>query len=169
MKEVRVAASAGFCFGVKRSVEMAEKLLAEKGSCISYGELIHNEDVVAELMKRGLRIASSPADIGEGDRVIIRAHGVSEATVKSLEAAGAVLSDATCPKVKRIHNIVHAAAEEGSAVLVIGMKNHPEVEAIWRKMRQRPKHFSMITPSFRQNRYVWSSRQRRPKAISIIA
>ena len=130
MKEVRVAASAGFCFGVKRSVEMAEKLLAEKGSCISYGELIHNEDVVAELMKRGLRIASSLADIGEGDRVIIRAHGVSEATVKSLEAAGAVLSDATCPKVKRIHNIVHAAAEEGSAVLVIGMKNHPEVEAI---------------------------------------
>ena len=54
MKEIRVAESAGFCFGVKRSVEMAEKLLAEKGSCLSYGELIHNEDVVSVLMRQGV-------------------------------------------------------------------------------------------------------------------
>ena len=130
MKEIRVAESAGFCFGVKRSVEMAEKLLAEKGSCLSYGELIHNEDVVSVLMRQGLRIAASPEDVREGENVIIRAHGVPEATIKALEKAGAVLYDATCPKVKHIHKIVQAAAEEGSAVLVIGMKNHPEVEAI---------------------------------------
>ena len=130
MKEIKVAESAGFCFGVKRSVEMAEKLLEEKGTCLSYGELIHNEDVVTELKQRGLRIAASPEDIREGESVIIRAHGVPEATVKALEAAGANLFDATCPKVKHIHKIVRAAAEEGSAVLVIGMKNHPEVEAI---------------------------------------
>ena len=60
MKEIKVAESAGFCFGVKRSVEMAEKLLEEKGTCLSYGELIHNEDVVTELKRRGLRIAASP-------------------------------------------------------------------------------------------------------------
>ena len=130
MKEIKVAESAGFCFGVKRSVEMAEKLLEEKGTCLSYGELIHNEDVVTELKQRGLRIAASPEDIREGESVIIRAHGVPEATVKALEAAGANLFDATCPKVKHIHKIVRAAAEEGSAVLVIGMNNHPEVEAI---------------------------------------
>ena len=130
MREIRVAESAGFCFGVKRSVEMAEKLLEEKGSCLSYGELIHNEDVVSELKRRGLRIAASPEDVRQGESVIIRAHGVPEATVRALEAAGAELYDATCPKVKHIHKIVQAAAAEGSAVLVIGMKNHPEVEAI---------------------------------------
>ena len=70
MREIRVAESAGFCFGVKRSVEMAEKLLAEKGSCVSYGELIHNEDVVSKLKRSGLRIADTPENVREGASTI---------------------------------------------------------------------------------------------------
>ena len=130
MKQLLVAESAGFCFGVRRSVEMAESVLARFGSCLSYGELIHNDDVVSALQEKGMRVITSPSEAGCGDRVIIRAHGVSRSVIDSLEAAGAEVVDATCPRVKHIHRIVSRAAEEGQYVLVIGMRNHPEVEAI---------------------------------------
>ena len=130
MKQLLVAESAGFCFGVRRSVEMAESVLARFGSCLSYGELIHNDDVVSALQEKGMRVIASPSEAGSGDRVIIRAHGVSSSVIDSLEAAGAEVVDATCPRVKHIHRIVSRAAEEGQYVLVIGMRNHPEVEAI---------------------------------------
>ena len=130
MKQFLVAESAGFCFGVRRSVEMAESVLARFGSCLSYGELIHNDDVVSALQEKGMRVITSPSEAGCGDRVIIRAHGVSRSVIDSLEAAGAEVVDATCPRVKHIHRIVSRAAEEGQYVLVIGMRNHPEVEAI---------------------------------------
>ena len=130
MKQLLVAESAGFCFGVRRSVEMAESVLARFGSCLSYGELIHNDDVVSALQEKGMRVIASPSEAGSGDRVIIRAHGVSSSVIDSLEAVGAEVVDATCPRVKHIHRIVSRAAEEGQYVLVIGMRNHPEVEAI---------------------------------------
>ena len=130
MKQLLVAESAGFCFGVRRSVEMSESVLARFGSCLSYGELIHNDDVVSALQEKGMRVIASPSEAGSGDRVIIRAHGVSSSVIDSLEAAGAEVVDATCPRVKHIHRIVSRAAEEGQYVLVIGMRNHPEVEAI---------------------------------------
>ncbi|MDO4982387.1 MAG: bifunctional 4-hydroxy-3-methylbut-2-enyl diphosphate reductase/30S ribosomal protein S1 [Eubacteriales bacterium] len=130
MKELIVARSAGFCFGVSRSVEMAEKLLSEHGKCLSLGELIHNEDVVGKLSEKGLRVITEPSQAASGDRVIIRAHGISKAVYDELEAIGACITDATCPKVKAIHKIVSRAGEEGRTVFVIGMKNHPEVEAI---------------------------------------
>ena len=130
MKQFLVAESAGFCFGVRRSVEMAESVLARFGSCLSYGELIHNDAVVSALQEKGMRVIASPSEAGSGDRVIIRAHGVSSSVIDYLEAAGAEVVDATCPRVKHIHRIVSRAAEEGQYVLVIGMRNHPEVEAI---------------------------------------
>ena len=89
MKQLLVAESAGFCFGVRRSVEMAESVLARFGSCLSYGELIHNDDVVSALQEKGMRVIASPSEAGSGDRVIIRAHGVSSSVIDSLEAAGA--------------------------------------------------------------------------------
>ena len=130
MKEIREAKTAGFCFGVRRSVEMAEKLLQEHGRVLSYGQLIHNDDVVRSLQAQGLEVIHGDEEVRPGDKVILRAHGVSEKTVRALEAAGAEVFDATCPKVKLIHKTVHEASEEGQFVLVIGMRNHPEVEAI---------------------------------------
>ncbi len=76
LKKIVVADTAGFCFGVKRSVEIAEKAMAEFGKCASFGPLIHNEDVISRLREKGLRILSEVKDIREGERVIIRAHGV---------------------------------------------------------------------------------------------
>ncbi len=130
MKELRVAESAGFCFGVRRSVEMAEALLEKEGVCSSLGQLIHNEDVVAALEKRGLRVIDSPTELNSGDNVLIRAHGVSRQTYADLEQVGAVITDATCPKVRAIHKIVSGAQAEGRFVIIIGMRRHPEVEGI---------------------------------------
>ena len=130
MKQIIVAESAGFCFGVSRSVDMAEKLLSEQGSACSLGPLIHNEDVVEELRRRGLRVVETPEEVGAGEHVMIRAHGAAPAVYKKLEERGALVTDATCPKVKMIHRIVREAADEGRFVVVIGMRRHPEVEAI---------------------------------------
>ena len=130
MKEIRLAESAGFCFGVSRSVDMAEKLIVEKGACASYGQLIHNEDVVARLAARGLRVVNQPMELRPGETVLIRAHGVAKEVYAQLEGAGGEVVDATCPKVKAIHTIVSRAADEGRFIIIIGMPKHPEVEGI---------------------------------------
>ncbi|MBR0354266.1 MAG: bifunctional 4-hydroxy-3-methylbut-2-enyl diphosphate reductase/30S ribosomal protein S1 [Oscillospiraceae bacterium] len=130
MRELIVAESAGFCFGVKRSVEIADALLGEGRPVASLGELIHNEQVVREMAERGLRVIRDPDEAREGETVIIRAHGVSEAVLQRLEDRGVRVVDATCPKVKAIHTIVQRASEEGRFVLIIGMRRHPEVEGI---------------------------------------
>ena len=129
MKEIRVAESAGFCFGVRRSVEMAEALL-QKGPCASFGMLIHNTDVVESLARRGMRTVNKVEDVAEGERVLIRAHGVPPQTLEALKNRKALVQDATCPKVMHIHRIVEQASSAGRFIIIIGMKQHPEVEAI---------------------------------------
>ena len=79
MKEIILAESAGFCFGVSRSVQLAEKMLSEGGDCYSLGHLIHNNDVVQKFKEQGLHVVQTPEEVPEGSRVIIRAHGVSMA------------------------------------------------------------------------------------------
>ena len=129
MKELRVAESAGFCFGVRRSVEMAEAMLQE-GPCASFGMLIHNADVVESLARRGMRTVEHVEEVAEGERVLIRAHGVPPQTLEALKNRKALVQDATCPKVMHIHRIVEQASNEGRFIIIIGMKQHPEVEAI---------------------------------------
>ena len=130
MKKLIVAESAGFCFGVRRSVDMAMKLLDEHGACASLGELIHNEDVVNALKGKGMRVVSTPEEVTAGERVLVRAHGAAPGIYEALEQAGAEIHDATCPKVCAIHKIVARAKEEGRFTIVIGMRAHPEVNAI---------------------------------------
>lgn len=130
MREIVLAESAGFCFGVRRSVEMAEKLIGEQGSCSSLGQLIHNEDVVIRLKDMGLRVINSPEEAEVGEHVLIRAHGVAREVYERLAQRGAVVTDASCPKVKAIHTIVSRAGANGRFVIIIGMREHPEVEAI---------------------------------------
>ncbi len=130
MREIILAESAGFCFGVRRSVEMAEKLIGEQGSCSSLGQLIHNEDVVNRLKDMGLRVINSPEEAEAGEHVLIRAHGVAREVYERLAQRGAVVTDASCPKVKAIHTIVSRAGANGRFVIIIGMREHPEVEAI---------------------------------------
>ena len=129
MKKVKVAGSAGFCAGVKRSVDMAEKLVSEKENCCSYGEIIHNADVVGELESRGLKVVHEIGPELEGKSVIIRSHGISRDEYEKLGSICSEVIDATCGKVKHIHDIVSRAEKDGEFVFVIGTRNHPEVLA----------------------------------------
>ena len=94
MRRVIVAKSAGFCFGVSRSVKIADELL-EAGPCLSYGPLIHNDDVVSRLSERGLKVVNGPSEVKPGERVLIRSHGISLAEEDALRAAGAEITNAT--------------------------------------------------------------------------
>ena len=124
-----LARSAGYCFGVERSVRIAREAL-EEGPCFSLGELIHNRDTVSELEKAGMTVLNDPSELPEGERVVIRAHGVGRAVYEDLEARHARVIDATCPLVRRIHRIAQKASETGRLVAVVGDRTHPEVRGI---------------------------------------
>ena len=132
--EVNVAKTAGFCFGVKRAVDQVyEQTEKEKGKKIyTYGPIIHNEEVVKDLRSLGVEVIHSEEELAaltEGI-VIIRSHGVPKRIYDLLEERKLQYVDATCPFVKKIHNIVKKASEEGSHVIIIGNPEHPEVQGI---------------------------------------
>mgnify|MGYP004639472789 FL=1 len=127
---VRVAKSAGFCFGVSRAVELVEKAAQEGRRVATLGPIIHNRHVVDKFEKMGVRVIETPEEALPGETVIIRSHGISRAVYERLEAQKVEIIDATCPFVKRIHTIVSRACEEGRLPIIIGTPTHPEVEGI---------------------------------------
>ena len=127
---ISVAKSAGVCFGVSRAVETVEAAAKEQGRVVTLGPIIHNRHVVAHFEKLGVSVAEMPEDVCAGDTVIIRSHGVAKAVYEQLESRGAKIIDATCPFVKRIHNIVAEAEQEGRLPVIMGTRTHPEVEGI---------------------------------------
>ena len=127
---VQVAKSAGFCFGVSRAVETVEKAAAEGKRVVTMGPIIHNRHVVEKFRTMGVEVIQSPAEARSGTTVIIRSHGVTKAVMDALKTRGAEVIDATCPFVKRIHEIVGKAEQEGRLPVIIGTRDHPEVEGI---------------------------------------
>lgn len=132
MREVTTAKSAGFCFGVKRAVDMVYDE-AKKGERVyTLGPIIHNQQVVEDLEKKGVKVIDSVNDINNGydATVIIRSHGVPEKVIKALREKNVNIVDATCPFVLKIHKIVKEASQNGKNIIIIGSDNHPEVEGI---------------------------------------
>ena len=130
--EVRLAKSAGFCFGVKRAVQTVYEQVEKGGKIYTYGPIIHNEEVVKDLEKKGVSLIESEEELSkltEGT-IIIRSHGVPKKIYEMIEKQGIECVDATCPFVKRIHTIVEKESGEGSKIVIIGNENHPEVEGI---------------------------------------
>ncbi|MCI6435983.1 MAG: bifunctional 4-hydroxy-3-methylbut-2-enyl diphosphate reductase/30S ribosomal protein S1 [Clostridiales bacterium] len=127
---VTVAKSAGFCFGVSRAVELVETAAKEGKHTLTLGPIIHNRHVVERFQKMGVQVIEQPEQAQPGDTVIIRSHGVSREVYERLEKQGAEIIDATCPFVKRIHNLVAQAEEAGQLPIIIGTPTHPEVEGI---------------------------------------
>lgn len=131
--EVIVAKTAGFCFGVKRAVEKVyEQIAAADRPVYTYGPIIHNEQVVADLEKKGVAVLHTEEELKnlKDGIVIIRSHGVGKHIYDMLEANGITVVDATCPFVKKIHRIVREQQAEGRRVIIIGNPRHPEVEGI---------------------------------------
>ena len=132
MADVILAKTAGFCFGVKRAVDMVYEQIGGSEKIYTYGPIIHNETVVNDLKNKGVRVIESEEElrnIREGV-VIIRSHGVSKRILDLIEAQGLTIVDATCPFVKKIHHVVMEAAGKGQQVVIIGSAMHPEVEGI---------------------------------------
>lgn len=131
MKNVILAKTAGFCPGVKRAVDLAYGQ-AGKSNVYTYGPIIHNEEVVNDLERKGVHVAENIEDIPQGldATVIIRSHGVSRHEVEAISQRGAEVIDATCPFVKRIHRIVEEEGRAGRDIVIIGDPKHPEVSAI---------------------------------------
>ena len=123
---ILLARHAGFCFGVRRAVETAER----SAPAATLGPIIHNPQVVERLERMGVRSIDAPGDAEAGSRVVIRSHGIGRGDYEALRARGCEIVDATCPFVKRIHDMARQASEDGVALIVVGEAEHPEVRGI---------------------------------------
>ncbi len=131
--QVKMAKSAGFCFGVQRAVDTVYEQV-EKGvrPIYTYGPIIHNEVVVKDLEEKGVRVLNSREELEaltEGT-VIIRSHGVGKEIYERIAQKGLHCVDATCPFVKKIHRTVEKESRAGKQIVIIGNDRHPEVEGI---------------------------------------
>ena len=132
--EVIKAKSAGFCFGVKRAVDTVYQQVEKQETLpiYTYGPIIHNEEVVKDMEKKGVVVLRTEEELNalEKGTVIIRSHGVAKNVYDRLEEKNIRIVDATCPFVKKIHNIVQKHSKEGNSIIIIGNPDHPEVQGI---------------------------------------
>jgi 4-hydroxy-3-methylbut-2-enyl diphosphate reductase len=130
--EVIVAESAGFCFGVKRAMDKVYEQIKAGTKLYTLGPIIHNEEVVKELEAQGVSVIESEEELEEIQEgtVVIRSHGVPRRIYDRIQEKGLACVDATCPFVKRIHDIVERESREGKEIIIIGNAGHPEVEGI---------------------------------------
>ena len=130
MRQIILAKSAGFCYGVRRAVELAQQQAEQGTPCVMLGSIIHNRHVVERLADQGVYQIERPDQAPQGASVLIRSHGEGRDIYRQLEAQGNPILDATCPNVSRIHQLVAQAEENGRCPVIIGAPNHPEVRAI---------------------------------------
>lgn len=138
MKRILIARSAGFCFGVKRAISIANETAGKAAGggsgpdslpIHSLGPLIHNPQAVEELEKKGVHVVESVDDIPCG-KVIVRSHGITRRDAEELAGKDVQIIDATCPFVKKAQEHARSLSREGYAVTVVGDANHPEVKSI---------------------------------------
>ena len=128
--KIKVAKSAGFCWGVKRAVNIAVNSIGKTKKTYCLGELIHNKREVERLKKLGMEFIEDMEKLESGNTVVIRSHGVSPKVMDFLKRKGLNIVDATCPFVKDVHDKVIKLEKEGYPVLILGNPNHPEVIGI---------------------------------------
>ena len=137
--KIELAKTAGFCFGVRRAVDTVYQQVEQAAGkpIYTYGPIIHNDEVVRDLEKKGVQVLNSREELAalEEGTVIIRSHGVSREICDLLEGKDVRCVDATCPFVKKIHRIVSEESEKGAHIVIIGNPEHPEVKGIsgWAK------------------------------------
>ena len=128
--EIILADRAGFCFGVKRAVEMTEKELTNTNENIfSLGPLIHNPQAVKEFEEKGLKTIDEINGLNNS-KVVIRSHGVSKAVVDKMKEQNIDIIDSTCPYVKSVHKKVEEFQKQGYNIVIVGDENHPEIIGI---------------------------------------
>ena len=130
---VTIAKSAGFCFGVKRAVNMVYEAIAKESLPIyTYGPIIHNDEVVKDMKSQGVQVVSNLEQLDSLEKgiMIIRSHGISKAEYEQIEQAGFTIMNATCPFVLKIHKLVEQHSKNGEHIIIVGNSEHPEVKGI---------------------------------------
>ena len=128
--EIKIAEYCGFCYGVKRAVEMAEKAAADRINGATLGPLIHNPQFIAELEAKGIACKDDLDQFTAGETVIFRSHGVGPEVYEEAEAKQLNIIDATCPNVRMAQKKAFQAEQDGYLPIIVGEKNHPEVKSI---------------------------------------
>lgn len=129
-RTIQVAQHAGYCFGVRRALDMAKDYLSRSGSKVySLGPIIHNPRVVEEFREKGLIPVDSIETIDEGV-LVIRSHGVEKSILEEAKAKGLVVVDATCPFVKNAQKLARRLSAQGYQLVIVGKGSHPEVKGI---------------------------------------
>lgn len=142
MPNITLAKSAGFCFGVDRAVKLVYKELDKGGKVCTLGPIIHNQNVVDDLKRKGVRIIEKIDELEPDERVVIRSHGVGKSIYDEIAEKGNQCIDATCPFVSKIHKIVREKSEQGYEIMIAGDLFHPEVEGIVGHCIKKPVVFS---------------------------
>ena len=125
---IEVASEAGACFGVDRALKLALRAAEEAiGPVHTLGPLIHNPSVVADLDRRGVSVVDGP-QVAAGDTLLLRTHGVPPQVEEAARQSGAIVLDATCPFVKKVHRAIERLAKDGYQPIIVGEAGHPEVE-----------------------------------------
>jgi len=127
--EIIVAKHSGFCFGVDKAVKTAFNIQSDE-RVFTLGELIHNSQVIEALKEKGIQTIDDIDELRENDCVIVRAHGIGKDVYEMLKMRNVRILDATCPYVKRIHEIVKRKQDEGFKIIIVGDPQHPEVIGI---------------------------------------
>lgn len=128
--KIIIAENCGFCYGVKRAVEMALKTVKDKNKVATLGPLIHNPQMIQLLAKKGVECLDKLDDFPVGSTVVLRSHGVSPNIYEQAKIMGLTVIDATCPNVLNAQKRVRQLADEGYLPIIIGEKKHPEVQSI---------------------------------------
>lgn len=128
---IKLAKTAGFCMGVRRAIDIALNIAQNRGDeeVYTYGPLIHNPQAVEFLSEKGIKAVENLKGLKKGS-IIVRAHGISPDEREKLENTGMTVIDATCPKVKHVQSIIRRHARDGYEILIIGDREHPEVEGL---------------------------------------
>jgi len=126
---ITVATSAGFCFGVKRAIKIALATVEKSGNVEMLGDIVHNEQVVQNIEAAGI-LKVDALESGTGKILLIRSHGAPESVYQEARRLGYRIVDATCPMVKEIHTIVRERYAQGFSIIIIGDKDHDEVQGI---------------------------------------
>ena len=134
--KIHLAKSAGFCFGVKKAITTALETAKTKKPVFMLGNIVHNEKVVKQIQKMGIKKISRLSS-GKGKTLLIRAHGCSKHTLKQALKLGYKIIDATCPMVKEIHKIARKLENQGYQIIIIGDKRHDEVLGIVGQLKSK--------------------------------
>ena len=135
--KINLAKSAGFCFGVKRALDIAFRTISSRSDVYMMGDIVHNEDVIEEIEKAGIKKIIKLKSV-KNKRLLIRAHGVGMDLLAKARKLGYNIVDATCPMVKEIHGIAKKMENKGYRIIIIGNKDHDEVQGIIGQLKAKP-------------------------------